>query len=192
MKKQLILLGLLILSFYLILLGWQQEKTVVKTQSYEKPTIEAIVPTSESTLTDDVDETFLVKRVIDGDTVELETGAKVRYIGINTTELHKKIPDCFAEEAYEENRRLVEGKAVILKKDISETDKYGRLLRYVYVDGLFVNDHLVRNGFAYSSSYPPDIANQQIFRESQRYAETNKTGLWGSLCPIKDSRRLVK
>lgn len=183
MKKQWALLGLLLLSFYLIVLGYNQEKSVGKTKSYEKPVVETSVP---------LQETFLVKRVIDGDTIELESGQKVRYIGINSTELYKKVPDCFAVEAYEENRRLAEGKAVRLEKDISETDKYGRLLRYVYVGDVFVNDLLVKNGFAYSSSYPPDIANQQLFRESQRYAEKNKMGLWAGICPIKDSRRLLK
>ena len=81
-----------------------------------------------------------VTRVIDGDTIELETGQKVRYIGINTPETvdPRKPAECFGRESSEKNKELVEGKIVELEKDISETDKYQRLLRYVYVDGVLV------------------------------------------------------
>lgn len=127
-----------------------------------------------------------VTRVIDGDTLEIEGGEKVRYIGINTPELHdprKKI-ECFGKEAFEKNKKLVEGKTVTLIKDISETDKYGRLLRYVYVDDLFINGVLVKEGFAYAVSYPPDIAKQDQFLEMQRFAKEQSKGLWKS-CEAK-------
>lgn len=126
----------------------------------------------------------LVKRVIDGDTIELSTGQKVRYIGIDTPELvHPEKPvECFAKEAKAENQKLVEGKMVRLEKDISETDKYGRLLRYVYIGDIFVNDALIRQGFAHASTYPPDVGYSEQFITAQKEARENNRGLWGD-CP---------
>ena len=68
-----------------------------------------------------------VTQVIDGDTIRVEGGYKVRYIGIDTPEMG----EAFGMEAWQANRKLVEGKKVRLERDVSETDKYGRLLRYV-------------------------------------------------------------
>jgi len=128
---------------------------------------------------------YLVTRVIDGDTIEIEGGKKVRYIGIDTPETvdPRKPVQCFGVEASNRNKQLVEGKKVRLEKDVSEIDKYGRLLRYVYVDGVFVNLVLVQEGFAYSYTYPPDIKYQNQFTEAQRLAREQKKGLWGS-CPV--------
>src|SRR4030042_2567140 len=80
-------------------------------------------------------EGILVTRVIDGDTIEIEGGQKVRYIGIDTPEKVDPRPSvqCYGKEAAAKNKELVEGKRVRLEKDVSETDKYGRLLRYVFV-----------------------------------------------------------
>lgn len=80
------------------------------------------------------------------DTIVIDNGEHIRYIGMNTPELETN--ECYATEASEMNKELVLGKTVKLEKDISDVDKYGRLLRYVYVDNVFVDDYLVRNGFA--------------------------------------------
>lgn len=129
-------------------------------------------------------ETVKVTRVIDGDTIEIEGGKKVRYIGIDTPESkHPSKPvQCFSAEATKKNKELVEGKEVRLEKDVSETDRYGRLLRYVYVGDDFINNILVSEGFAQSSAYPPDIKHQSVFDESQRQAIQNSKGLWGDIC----------
>lgn len=126
-------------------------------------------------------ELFLVKRVIDGDTIELSNGARVRYIGIDTPEIHDPRVEvqCFGKEAMEENQRLVEGKIVRLDKDISNLDKYGRLLRYVYLNDELINRVLVENGYARAVSYPPDIAKQEIFKLAERAAREAGKGLWG-------------
>ncbi len=118
--------------------------------------------------------------VIDGDTIVLDTGEKVRYIGIDTSETvdPRKPVQCFGKEASEKNKELVEGKEVRLVKDISDKDKYGRLLRYVYIGDEFINDSLVKNGFAHSSSYPPNIKYQEQFSKSEEEARNNKNGLW--------------
>lgn len=152
---------------------------------------EVLGEVKESTQSADQSRGTLVTKVVDGDTIEVSiNGAKqkVRYIGINTPETvdPRRAVECFGREASTENKRLVEGKEVVLKKDISDADKYGRLLRYVFVkldDGseLFVNDYLVRQGFAYASSYPPDVSFSSRFYDAQKEARENNRGLW-SLC----------
>jgi len=125
-------------------------------------------------------EKVLVKRVVDGDTVELQDGRKVRYIGINTPETvhpNKKV-ECFGKEASSFNKKLVEGKVVELEKDVSEVDRYGRLLRYVYVNGLFVNEYLVREGYANVSTFPPDVKYKDLFLEAEREARDGSKGFW--------------
>jgi len=125
-----------------------------------------------------------VVRVIDGDTVEIEGGQRVRYIGIDTPETkHPSKPvECYGQEAYDKNRELVEGKEVKLEKDVSETDKYGRLLRYIWLGDTLVNEVLVREGYAQSSSYPPDVKYQERFVAAERAARGEGAGLWGSYC----------
>lgn len=127
-------------------------------------------------------QTAKVTRVIDGDTIELENNQRVRYIGIDTPETvdPRKPVQCFGQEASAKNKELVEGKTVNLEKDVSDIDKYGRLLRYVYVDNIFVNDYLVKEGFAHASTFPPDVKYQDIFRESARQAKSQGIGLWSS------------
>lgn len=134
-------------------------------------------------------DTAKVTKVVDGDTIEIEFGGekfKLRYIGVNTPETvdpRRKV-ECFGKEASNENKRLLEGAEVILEKDVSETDKFGRLLRYVYLrldDGglLFVNDYLVRQGYAYASDYPPDIKYSGRFHQAETEAREANRGLWG-------------
>jgi len=125
-----------------------------------------------------------VAKVIDGDTIKLENGRAVRYIGIDTPEkVHPSKPiQCYGKEASNKNRELVEGKEIEMEKDVSETDKYGRLLRYIWVGDVFVNEYLVREGFAHSSTYPPDVKYQDRFREAERQAREEGKGLWGSYC----------
>ncbi|MCD6094576.1 thermonuclease family protein [bacterium] len=123
---------------------------------------------------------FKVIKVIDGDTIKLENGEVVRYIGIDAPEtFHPSKPvQCFGREASNKNKELVEGKLVRLEKDITNRDKYGRLLRYVWVGDLFVNDYLVRQGYAYVYTYPPDVKYSKQFVQAQREARENNRGLW--------------
>jgi micrococcal nuclease len=133
-----------------------------------------------------------VTRVVDGDTIQVSmAGAiyKVRYIGIDTPETvdPRRPVECYGHEASERNRQLVEGKTVELEKDVSETDKYGRLLRYVWVDGEMVNATLVREGYAIASTYPPDVKYQELFASLQREAIAADRGLWGPSCNASTS-----
>jgi len=127
----------------------------------------------------------LVTRVIDGDTIEVDidgTIYKVRYIGLDAPELDDERPEfcALAQEATRLNRELVEGKTVRLEKDISETDKYERLLRYVYVDDIFVNAELVERGLAWAEAYEPDTKYQDILEEAEAEAGKDKIGLWAT------------
>jgi len=126
---------------------------------------------------------FKVNKVIDGDTIVLESGEVVRYIGIDTPETNESNNDCFAQEAWDINRELVEGKEIKLKKDISDKDKYGRLLRYVWVDDIFVNEYLIKEGYALSAKYSPDTKYTEQFDNFEEQAEENNLGLWSS-CQI--------
>lgn len=118
-----------------------------------------------------------VVRVIDGDTIEIEGGFRVRYIGIDTPEIYPQT-EYYGAEAWARNRELVEGKTVRLEKDISDTDRYGRLLRYVYADGVFVNGELVRLGYARAISYPPDVKYQELLSQLEEEAKAAGRGLW--------------
>ena len=115
-----------------------------------------------------------VIQIIDGDTIVIQGGYHVRYIGIDTPEEGQ----FYYEEAKEANQAMVGGKSVHLEKDVSNRDKYGRLLRYVYVDSLFVNAELVRQGYAYAESYTPDTRYQDILEEAERQARETGSGIW--------------
>ena len=122
-------------------------------------------------------EPVTVTRVIDGDTIVVEGGDRVRYVGIDAPEM----PDeQLAGEATEQNRRLVEGRVVWLEEDVRDRDDYGRLLRYVWVDGTMVNAEMVRLGLAWSRSYPPDTAHQDLLDRMEDEAREERVGLWAS------------
>jgi len=127
-----------------------------------------------------------VTRVIDGDTIVIDSSQKIRYIGMNTPEIETS--ECYATEASEINKNLVLGKEVRLEKDVSETDKYGRLLRYVYVGDTFINNELVKDGSAKVETVKPDVKYESEFVTWQKFAKVNKLGLWGR-CPNIDFLR---
>ncbi len=121
--------------------------------------------------------TVRVIEVIDGDTIIIEGGYRVRYIGIDTPEIHPRL-EAYGIEAWQANRRLVEGKRVRLERDVSETDRYNRLLRYVYVDSVFVNAELVRTGLARARAYPPDTRYQDYLEKMEAEARRDGRGIW--------------
>jgi len=133
------------------------------------------------------EEFFWVKRVVDGDTIELDNGETVRYIGMDAPEVKDGGEiECYANESKERNKELVEGKRVKMEKDVSDKDKYDRLLRYVYVDGKMVNELLVREGFASVATYSPDVKNKNILIEAERLAREEAAGLWSDRCVVKE------
>jgi micrococcal nuclease len=135
-------------------------------------------------------------RVIDGDTIEVDISGslyRVRYIGIDTPEtVHPtRGEEPYGKEASAKNKELVEGKVVHLEKDVSETDQYGRLLRYVWVGDLMVNAELVRLGYAQVATYPPDVKYQDLFLKLQREAREAGRGLWATNQPTQTQGNYV-
>ena len=121
-------------------------------------------------------EVALVARVIDGDTIELADGQRVRYLGIDTPELGEP----YGYDALALNQQLVEGKWVELQSGNQDQDQYGRLLRYVYVDGTFVNAQLVAEGLATAYIFDSDDRYSQVLVQLEQYAKLRKQGLWGN------------
>lgn len=120
-------------------------------------------------------EKALVVSVIDGDTIELQDGSRVRYLGIDTPETGEP----YYSEATARNQELVEGKVVYLQKGKRDRDEYNRLLRYVYIDGVFVNAELVAQGFATAYIFDTDEWYSQTLVRLEQYAKMKKRGLWG-------------
>lgn len=137
---------------------------------------------------------ILVTKVIDGDTLQLETGERVRLIGIDTPEMYE------SDKLYRDARRskedistiqrlgtqafgftkdLVEGERISLEFDVEKYDKYDRLLGYVYLaDGTFVNAEIVKQGYANLLTVPPNLKYKDLFLKLHREARENKRGLW--------------
>lgn len=125
-----------------------------------------------------------VVEVVDGDTIKVDINGQVyslRYIGIDCPECKdpRKPVEVFSREASAKNSELVEGKEVYLIKDVSEVDKYNRLLRYVFVGDTFVNYELVKEGYAHASTYPPDVACSDFMATAQNSASSLLLGFWG-------------
>lgn len=120
-------------------------------------------------------ETATVTRVIDGDTIEVNLNGQrytVRYVGVNTPERDEP---CYAE-ARDANRALVENRTVTLVRDVSNTDRFDRLLRYVYVGDTLVNAALVQQGWAEKVEYPPDTRLAAEFGALEAAARTANLG----------------
>ncbi len=122
----------------------------------------------------------VVTAVIDGDTIEIDTAERVRLIGIDAPEFSYdgKASDCFSKEAKQKLSTLVVNKTVRLEKDLTDKDKYKRLLRYVWIDGLLVNETLVYEGYAVANVFQPDTAYAQRLYRAQHFARIKKKGLW--------------
>lgn len=126
-------------------------------------------------LTNDQEEkTFNVTKVFDGDTIEIETGEKVRLLGINSAEQG----EYYYQDAKDELEKLVEGKRVKLESGPEDRDRYGRLLRYVFIDSTFVNLELVREGYAVVYIIDSEERYYLEFKEAEKNAKEKKLGLW--------------
>jgi micrococcal nuclease len=139
-------------------------------------------------------EDILVSRAVDGDTLKLENGERVRLIGIDTPEVHesqklyrdsqKSGQDILTikklgKKAWDFTKELVEGKRVRLEFDVEKHDKYDRLLAYVYLkDGTFVNAEIIKQGYASLMTYPPNVKHVDTFKQLYRQARENNRGLW--------------
>jgi len=125
-------------------------------------------------------QTYIVQRVIDGDTLLLNNGDKVRLIGADTPETkHPKKPvQYFGMEAYQFTKQMVEGKAVRLEYDWQRRDRYRRLLAYVYLmDGTFLNAEIIKQGYGFAYTRYP-FKYMEEFRLYEREAREKKRGMW--------------
>jgi endonuclease YncB( thermonuclease family) len=115
-----------------------------------------------------------VYQIIDGDTFKLKDGRVVRLIGINA-------PDdgqYYFEESKNKLKELIHGKKVRLEKDIEEKDNFGRLLKYVFVDNIFVNLELVKNGYAHVLTIYPNVKYLNQLKEAETKAKEKNLGIW--------------
>ncbi len=123
-----------------------------------------------------------IAHVVDGDTIDLVSGERVRFLGVDAPESGA----CHFEEARAAMRKKLEGKQVRIEKDISGADRYGRLLRYVYVlssdptkDDVLINEWLLHEGHAYTLAIAPDNRYRDLLASAQRSAKDAGRGIWG-------------
>lgn len=181
---------LLICSVLLFWTGLCLAETAEFTVEYSPQKAKFFIPLGKSYDYTDI----LVKRAIDGDTLQLESGERLRLIGIDTPELHDseklykdsqrsgedtvKIKE-LGRRAWEFTRGLTEGKRVSLEFDVERRDKYGRLLAYAYLkDGTFVNAKIVEEGYASLMTFPPNVKYAGLLSKLYRQAREQRRGLW--------------
>jgi len=115
-----------------------------------------------------------VTHIVDGDTFDIASGERIRMIGIDTPERG----EFFYKEASVRLGELIEGKEVVLIKDVSETDRYDRLLRHVYYEDVWINKQMIDEGFAKLVTFPPDVSHVEVFERSQQEARKASMGMW--------------
>ena len=123
---------------------------------------------------------YLVTKVTDGDTIVLENGNIIHYIGVDAPQLKGKEGggDFFAREAFRRNKSLVLLKKVRLEFDVQKKDEEGRTLAYVFIKDVFVNGELIRLGFAHAAVSPPNVRYKDLFLKYEREAKEKYAGLW--------------
>lgn len=147
-----------------------------------------------------------VTRVVDGDTIKASINGEeytIRFILVDTPEtVHPSKPvEFFGKEASEYTKKNLEGKTVYLQKDVSDFDRYGRMLSYVWltrpstneptkeeiIQNMF-NAKLIANGYANLSTFPPDVKYVDLFRELETTARNNNWGLWNKPVPVTNNQ----
>lgn len=128
---------------------------------------------------------YEVISVVDGDTFKINyngTTTKVRLIGVDAPESvssNKSKNNKYGIEASNYTKERLEGQTVYLEFDVKQTDKYGRLLAYVYLeDGTMYNKELLEKGYAQIATYPPNVKYVDEFTQIQKQAEENRVGFW--------------
>lgn len=164
MKKRLTsTLALLILGIAFIGLAYFTGKTIEQNKTNLKPVLEGL-------------QNKKVTRIVDGDTLVISTGETVRLIGIDTPEKE----DCYSTNTANRLRELVLDKEISIEYDQSKKDRYGRTLLYVWVNGSFVNEVLVKEGYADAKKYPPDIKYAPVLEAAEEEAKSKNLGIWNS------------
>ena len=174
--------------------------SILVTPTITQP-MQIVTPTlaSPSSMQSNRIQATLVK-VVDGDTVQVNingTRETIRIIGINTPETvdPRRPIECFGKEASDKaNTLLPIGKAVELEQDLSQDnrDRYKRLLRYVFIDGVDYGKQMIAEGYAYEYTYEIPYKYQLDYKEAQRLAQENKRGLWGDILCKETTDVLLK
>jgi micrococcal nuclease len=126
-----------------------------------------------------------VVEVTDGDTIRVDLDGRatpVRLIGIDTPERDGPYTslECYGEDASRFTHDALDGRTVELEFDVERTDRYGRTLAYVWLDGALFNERLVRSGYAVVTTFPPNVRYVERFTAAQRHARGEQRGLWGA------------
>lgn len=128
-----------------------------------------------------------VERVIDGDTIELNTSEKVRLLGINTPERGEP----FYKEAKVRMEELVLGRKVYMERGKEVMDRYGRLLRYIYLEDDMVNLKMIEEGYATVYIIRPNDAYEKLFRDAEDVARNTRKGIWSRVSEDKCSPCII-
>ena len=182
-----IVLGSMLLLFF-IFLYHNNLKINPSAQNDQVANVSNPVLAKASTTTPSNFDTATLARVVDGDTIVVKIGGsdkKVRLIGVNTPETvdPRKAVQCFGKEASDYLKSILkDGTVILLESDSSQDniDKYGRLLRYVWLGDIFINKEIIRDGFGYEYTYRFPYKYQKEFKTDQYFAKENNLGLWGS------------
>jgi len=153
--------------------------------------LKSILPSAEVSANNGV---YYVQRVIDGDTLKLSSGERVRLIGVDTPEVHYSNKLLADSKRNHQDIRTIQGlgrkasiftkglclhKKVRLEFDVEKRDRYNRLLAYVYLDdGTFVNAVILKEGYGQVMTIPPNVKHADYFSKLQKEARENKKGLW--------------
>jgi len=170
-----LILGIIFMIFGL--LASPKNKTVPHLGQFQNTTLtEKIVPTLSKH--EHSQNLFLVTKVFDGDTIEIDTGERVRYVGVNAPE--KGEPH--SKESTELNSKLILNNKIKLGYDVQDKDRYGRTLAYVFVNNQMVNMEMVKQGLAVSETIQPNVKYQDEFVKAQKEARDDCLGIWSGLC----------
>jgi len=157
---------------------------MVWTQWFGGGVIEPVLTPVEQSVQIEVVEVVEVVSVVDGDTIRVSidgVAETVRYIGIDTPEPHRdREPACYSAQATAKNQALLATGAVTLVADVENRDRYDRLLRYVYVDGILLSEQLVRGGYATTMTIPPNTAKRELLSAAEADAQAAGAGLWSA------------
>jgi micrococcal nuclease len=130
-------------------------------------------------------DTGKVTRVVDGDTIDLESGERIRYLMVNTPETTGGKNECYGSNATQFNTDMVLNKTVELRYDVEKEDQFGRTLAYVSVDGMEINRLIVERGFGCVLHIPPNGDDRLAeFNMLEQTARLSMRGVWGACMPV--------
>lgn len=179
---QIFSLGVLLILFGLLALTLSRLEIPVRVpdQPSETPPI-AVERPREETSENRASDLYVVNRVVDGDTIDVRSLGLIRLIGIDTPELDdaRGQHQCLAVAAAQRMEEILVDRQVKLTRDVEGRDRYRRFLRYIYLpDGTFVNEELVREGYAKILTIPPNVRYAPVFLLAQQEARLAQRGLW--------------